>query len=142
MFTPVLRAILTVLVLMPPGVCACDGGPRACPNHPSPVERHDCDSGHCGDGHRGGAEDEQGLDHAGAGHRCPAPVPHHPSCPAVTPAADQAAAERVWPSAAPDLLTAPFVVPFSRQTHVRPARPIRVTTSSPPLFIAHCALLI
>lgn len=138
-----INLVLTVLMLMPAGICTCDGGVVSCPDHPvhAPTRSPICVDGGQTRGHfEAAVAAKTGCDPLP--HHCPAPRPHHPSCPAAASAADQATTERSWPSAAPDVFAATVVAPLFRRANERPARPARITAVSPPLFIAHCALLI
>ena len=145
MVRSVLAAVLALLMLLPPGICVCGGGPRACPDHPVPGRAlgHDgCDSScrrHAPAEHAGAAAQAA----AAADHHCPAPLPHHPTCPAVTaatPADTQAATD-----ASTLLLLASLEEPLAWWLPVPPRAtrtPAAPHVPSPPLFIAHCTLVI
>lgn len=141
MFHSVLCVVLSLLMLMPPGICICGGGAQPCQNHPD-------------DAAVLGAESlETAVDPCCSSvpaadqtqfvgrHQCPSPLPHQSSCPVVAPATDQASPENVQPHT-PDLLAVAVVVYLPHLTFPRPTAPASVPVSKPPLFIAHCALLI
>ena len=137
--------VLAFLMLMPAGVCTCGGGARPCPDHPpiGSTHQHDgCSSGCCHKGSSGGTPSAARTD-AAAEHHCPAPLPHEPSCPAVTwaaPADTSAAADSVTVliSSSADRAVTWWVPDAPRSTSTL------VTTYVPtaPLFLSHCSLLI
>lgn len=141
---PVLSLVLSLLMLAPGGVCTCEGGPRACPDHP--VSAHEGHSAALGDEHESGCCKAATDTHArltAHDHRCPAPLPHDPSC---LTAASVAPAEST-PAIDSDLAACPVLVPhllpwcpedssLSRPRAGQPPAP------SPPLFVRHCAFLI
>ncbi|MBA4062542.1 MAG: hypothetical protein C0501_02325 [Isosphaera sp.] len=78
---------------------------------------------------------------AQAEHRCPDPLPHEQSCPVVSPTSVQAVPESA-PTMTADWFAEPVVVHFCFPTVCRRIAPTLTHVSTPPLFIAHCVLLI
>lgn len=137
-----LSTLLALLMLTPGDVCACDGGPRVCPDHPTaPVPAEPVGCAACRGGHT--HEYQQAVAPvAAAHHRCPDPLPHQHGCPAATPvppadltAADDGIADTALAATPlpPDLFA--WVAPAA----VAPAPPRPAAT---PLYLAHLALLI
>lgn len=155
-----LRAVVLLLMLpsmlVPPGLCICRFVPiQATSLTSSPADRHlstphasnprpdcSCDSCHARKTSTAPAHgDNRPADEPVA----PAPVKHWPGCPA---AADAAPLNMVVPVAAVpgDLLltaAADFFTPIDGVV-ASPARAsaVPLPTTSPPLFISHCSLLI
>lgn len=139
MWRPVVLVVLSLLMVFPSGVCACDAGEHGCPDHPTSVAAADAeDSADCA-----------GLDHdhrtvgPDSTHRCPPPSPHCPTCPSVT----VAMASKVSPGNAPAFEAKRPVEPLflnwvTTKVAKRPGRADLVCPSSPPLYLAHCVLLI
>lgn len=142
MLHSVLCVVLSLSVLMPPGVCICGGGVQPCPNHPNTAALP------CSEGSEQVGGEHQCRTEVEAGgqvqllqqHRCPDQLPHKSSCPAVAPT-DPSVPQNVSP-VAPDLFTESVVVRVSRPAAHGPIAPAPIRVSAPPLFIAHCALLI
>ena len=139
MVRSVLAVALALLMLLPPGICICGGGPRPCPDHRGGgpgSEPTDCPAasgtvGCCGGIHASRTE-----------HRCPDPIPHDSSCPAVSQGTAQVAAENTPETTLLDLGGTSVAVPVPPLTVQRPAPTLRVAVATPPLFLVHCALLI
>lgn len=133
MVRSILSVVLCVLVLVPPGVCTCDGGAQVCTNHPAET-------------HSQFPTDSDDTPHAsapavGESHHCPDPLPHQPSCQVVS-----TTVRHVTPTsastAAPELLAEPIAFWFATVTIPCLVPLLDVHWSTPPLFLTHCALLI
>lgn len=127
-----LSAVLALLMLIPSGVCTCGGGATACASHPaSASDISGCAPGCCD----GGCDPE-------ARHKCPAPLPHQPSCPAVAPAD---AADRATSDVASVVVGTGSETPAdwvdAEATRPLPAEPAPCVPAV-PLFLAHCVFLI
>lgn len=136
----VLAAVLALLMLMPPGMCVCGGGARICPDHPTAKYALDL-PGSQPDGGEDSCCRPARVENARAEHHCPAPIPHEPSCPVVSPVSTQAAA-KIVPSVVIVGFVEPVLVSLSFVPPPCPLAPITIHVSTPPRFIAHCALLI
>lgn len=134
MVRSILSVVLCVLVLMPPGVCTCDGGAQVCTNHPAET-------------HSQLPTDSDDLPHGsapavGESHRCPDPLPHQPFCQAVSTTVRHITPGGSVSTAAPELLAEPIVFVFATVPVLRLVPSVDVHWSTPPLFLTHCALLI
>lgn len=129
----ILSVVLCVLVLMPPGVCTCDGGAQVCTNHP--VETQSQLPTDSGDTPHGSAPA------VGESHQCPDPLPHQPFCQVVS-ATVRHATPAGSASAAPELFAEPIAFWFATVTIPRLVPLLDAHWSTPPLFLTHCALLI
>lgn len=135
-----INLVLAVLMLLPAGICTCDGGVVSCPDHPvhAPTRAQICVDGGSARGHfdaHGAAE--MGRD--SQTHRCPAPRPHQPSCGAAAPVflAD---------SSASDISATLFVIDYAVVVEWPPPQPSRSDRGTAftawPIYLAHCVLLI
>ena len=138
--------VLAVLMLMPAGICTCDGGVTSCPDHPvhaPPQSQFRAEAGQaCGQSEAAATVDTDRYSQPHRCPRCPAPRPHQPSCGVVAPeflsdasAADFSATLHVidravvaqWPTPPPSGL--------DRHTAFNPL-------PAWPISLAHCVLLI
>lgn len=136
---PVVLIVLALLMLQPSGVCACDATEHGCPDHPTSTSVGGSEDG----------PDSAKIEHdprpAGLelAHRCPPPQPHHPACPAVTA---ETASKVSQCSSQTGVATPPalplFFVRVAPECRTHPARTAPVRLSSPPLYLAHCVLII
>lgn len=134
--------VLAVLMLMPAGICTCDGGVVSCPDHPSgvPTQSASAEQAHSGCNGAG----YEAAQTAGP-HQCPDPSPHETSCRILSPemaidvsTSDSSGSSVFLPPALHFVVVAWPAAPPSRLT----CAPVdaRVTTS--PLYLTHCVLLI
>lgn len=128
--------VLAILMLMPVGICTCDGGVVSCLDHP--VQKlTDFDAGQA----------SEPFDAAGAGcasqtHRCPAPSPHQPSCGMVAPEflADSTISDNS--TALPDIDNAVVVEWPTPKPSRSDSRTTSIRRYASPIYLANCALLI
>lgn len=139
----ILSTVLALLMLMPSGICTC-GSVSACSNHPESsfaLVTSGCDFGLCDEAFEPNtASSRPAL--SSSSHQCPAPLPHHPSCRAVSP-------ESLFDAqSSGGSLTSTFsfctVAIFSFIWETILLAPARTTPRTPalPLSLAHCPLLI
>lgn len=136
-----LRVVLSLLVLLPSGICVCGVDAQSCSNHPTTeavqVPDHP-EQSECSDPCFGPVLAGNSRAH----HRCAVPLPHHhPSCPVVAPASVQTAIKNAL-TVTPDRFAEPVVRYLCFETIWRPIAPIPIDISAPPLFLAHCVLVI
>lgn len=137
-----INVVLAVLMLMPAGICTCDGGVAFCHDHPvqTPTQQQTYDA--AGQAHKC-SEDTAATeaDRESHSHRCPAPCPHQLSCRVVAP-------EFLADSSESDLSTVlPFIdyaVVVEWPTPI-PTRSDCCLDFSPlpasPIYLTNCALL-
>ncbi|VTU01680.1 unnamed protein product [Gemmataceae bacterium] len=138
-----INLVLAVLMLMPAGICTCDGGVVSCPDHPvhAPIQSQICADGGQALGHvEAAVAAETGRD--SQPHHCPAPRPHQPSCGAAAP-------EFLADSSASDISATLLVIDYAVVAEWPPPPPNRSdcnTAFTPlpawPIYLAHCVLLI
>lgn len=135
--------VLAILMLMPAGICTCDGGVVPCSNHPlqapTPPQTH-ADAGRAGGSPENSITTRAGL--RSQAHHCPTPRPHQPSCGVVAP-------EFLAGSAVSDPSTTLPVIDFVAVVEwpaPQPSRfdrrttPVRVPAS--PIYLTNRVLLI
>lgn len=132
--------VLAILMLMPAGICTCDGGVVSCPDHPVQTPTQPQTFGAAGQAN--GHCEATGAECDSQSHRCPAPCPHQPSCGAVAP-------EFLADVSGSDSFTA---LPFIDYAVVvewptpKPSRSdcytISIRLHASPIYLANCALLI
>lgn len=138
-----INTVLAILMLMPAGICTCDGGVVSCPDHavpaPTQPQTYDAAGQVCG---RSEATDATGTDRDSHPHRCPEPCPHQSSCGVAAP-------EFLADSSGSDISPAlPFtdygvVVEWPTPKLSRSdCRTISIRLHSSPIYLANCALLI
>lgn len=136
-----INLVLAVLMLMPAGICTCDGGAVTCPDHPVTTSLHS----DYGDRTVGECAHSTPAFHSGdssLAHRCPAPRPHQPSCGVVAP--ETRTSTLVSHPSVPhhDLVAATalaWLPPHVARTPLQSANPVR---SAPPFYLTDCVLLI
>ncbi len=138
-----INLVLAVLMLMPAGICTCDGGVISCPDHPVHAPIQSLVSVETGPAcaHSGAfAGPENGR--SSQSHHCPAPRPHQPSCGVTAP-------DFLPDSSASDISATLHVIDYAVVVEWPPPLPNRsdrstAFTPSPawPIYLAHCVLLI
>lgn len=130
-----LSCVLTLLVLMPAGVCPCAAAPTTAPaghTHASP----------------GGVAHLHPGDHPGPGPSpcsCPDRAPHGPTCPDGPACSCEPAAPALLPDvevAAADPAVESVPAWFPRPVAARPAPRVAEHVPAPPLRISLCSLQI
>lgn len=129
--------VLAILMLIPAGICTCDGGVVSCLDHPV-HNLTDFDAGQA----REPFEATTGTDRDTTSHRCPPPCPHQPSCGVLAP-------EFLADASASDISTSLPVIHYAVVVEwptPQPSRFDRRTAFTPlpasPIYLAHCVLLI
>lgn len=138
-----INLVLAVLMLMPAGICTCDGGVVSCPDHPvhAPTQSRICAVGGQACGHSEAAVAvATGRD--SQPHHCPAPRPHQPSCGVEAP---DFLADSSMSDVSATLHVIEYAVVVEWQTP-QPNRLNRHAACTPlpacPIYLAHCVLLI
>jgi hypothetical protein len=137
-----INLVLAVLMLMPAGICTCDGGIVSCPDHPihAPTQSLICVEVGQACGHV-----ETAVEAATApdshDHHCPSPRPHQSACGVWAP-------EFLTDSTAADISTALYLIecdvvvewpPLSESDRHAARTPL---VPACPIYLAHCVLLI
>lgn len=150
MLSRILTLVACVPLLLPPGYCVCVARHAvAAPASPTRSEArlaptHSHKAGGCSHGHavRGVATDAPG------GEAPPAPVSPtdpDPVCPAASHAVDRIPPGESLPDVSVHLFPATYVVAEPVVVHDTPRPPERLLScrpASPPLYLAHCSLVI
>lgn len=135
-----INSVLAILMLMPAGICTCDGGVVFRSGDPvqSRTQSQDYDVAE----QANGRSDATGADPDSQSDRCPAPCPHQPCCRVLAP-------EFLAGSSASDISTALHVIvdavvvewPTPKPSR-SDSRPFAIRLHAPPIYLANCALLI
>lgn len=138
-----INLVLAVLMLMPAGICTCDGGAVSCPDHPveAPTQLlirveagQACGHSEAVVGAKNGRDSQP--------HHCPAPRPHQPCCGVAAP-------EYLADSSASDISATLHISDYAVEVEWPTPPPSGLDrhtafTPSPawPISLAHCVLLI
>lgn len=137
MWRSAILVVLALLMVFPSGVCACGATEHACPDHPTSVADADeaADSAGVAHDHRTIGPDST--------HRCPPPSPHRPNCPSVSTAMADKASPSSSPTVALEHPVEPLFLDWVTTTVAKRPGPVDlVRPSAPPLYLAHCVLII
>lgn len=128
--------VLAILMLMPAGICTCDGGVVSC------SDQSIQNLTHTEAGLSGGLSEAAKAGCASQAHRCPAPSPHRPSCRVVAPEFLTDAATSDISTSLPDLEFSVLIEwPTPLASRFRD-RAIFTPLPASPIYLAHCVLLI
>lgn len=156
MFRALVLLLILPMLLMPPGMCICQFVPIgnvSAASVPAPPDRHpsvghdsdprpDCTCDSCCRA-RAAAVPERGDDQPTQPPSDPGPGKHLPGCPAAVGDVPLNAAVPPIKAQADLVATANFFTPITETLVSRDrTQPVPSRTSSPPLFISHCTLLI
>lgn len=146
MFRRLVNFVLAILMLMPAGICTCDGGVVSCPDHAvqTPTQTQEYTDPVQASGVSRPA-DSSGTVRDSQAHQCPAPRPHQPSCRVAAP-------EFLTDASVSDLSISLHIIDFAVVVGVvgwptpQPSRFDRHTSFTPlpasPIYLANCVLLI